>query len=84
LKGTVREFITFRSQEVNIYPTDPLRDGMAVIEYVVLKRGLGDLDIEKWSPLGTVKSRMAGGVQAGGLPGNGERLVPFEERVRLA
>jgi hypothetical protein len=51
--------MALRSQEVNIYPTDPLRDGMAVIEYVVLKRGLGDLDIEKWRPLGTVKSRMA-------------------------
>ena len=29
------------------------------MEYVVLKSGLGDLDIPKWSPLGTLKSRRA-------------------------
>ena len=49
----------FRSQEVKIYPMEPLREGRAFIEYVVLKSELGDLEIEKLSPRGTVKSRMA-------------------------
>jgi len=51
--------LTFRSHEVKMYPTDPLSDGIAVIEYVVLKIGLGDFDTERWRPLVTVKSRMA-------------------------
>lgn len=59
MKGTVREDLTFRSHEVKMYPTDPLSEGIAVIEYVVLKIGLGDFDTERWRPLVTVKSRMA-------------------------
>lgn len=30
-----------------MYPTDPLSEGMAAMEYVVLNKALGDLDIEK-------------------------------------
>jgi hypothetical protein len=48
-----------RSQEVNIYPTDPVKEGIAFIEYVVLKRALGDFETERCRPFGTVKSRMA-------------------------
>ncbi len=42
-----------------MYPTEPLRDGIAFIEYVVLNKALGDFETDRWSPLGTVKSRMA-------------------------
>ena len=48
-----------RSQEVNIYPTEPCREGIAIIEYEVLNRALGDLETEKCSPRGIVKSRIA-------------------------
>jgi len=61
LKGTVRDDLTFKSHEVKMYPTEPLSEGIAVIEYAVLKRGLGDFDIERWRPLATVKSRTASG-----------------------
>jgi len=84
LKGTVREDLTFKSHEVNMYPTDPLSEGIAVIEYVVLKRGLGDLDIERWSPLVTVKSRIAKRSIRYERPLGGNTLLPFEERVRFA
>lgn len=53
------EFLISNSQEVNIYPTDPVRDGIAVMEYVVRNKAFGDLDTEKWSPFGTLKSKMA-------------------------
>ena len=59
LKRTSPEPLTSRLQLVKMYPTDPLSDGSAFIEYVVLKRGFGDLDIPKCSPLGTLKSRRA-------------------------
>jgi hypothetical protein len=42
-----------------MYPMEPLSDGTAFMEYEVRKRGLGDLDTDKCSPLGTVKSRIA-------------------------
>ena len=64
LKRTSPEPFTSRLQLVKMYPTEPLSDGRAFIEYVVLKRGLGDLEIPKCSPLGTLKSRRA--VQASG------------------
>lgn len=59
LNRTLPDRSMFRSQEVKIYPMEPLREGRAFIEYVVLKSELGDLEIEKLSPRGTVKSRMA-------------------------
>ena len=48
-----------RSQEVKIYPTEPCREGIAVIEYEVLNKALGDLETEKCSPRGIAKSRIA-------------------------
>jgi hypothetical protein len=42
-----------------MYPTEPLSEGIAFIEYEVLNKALGDFEIENWSPRGTVKSRMA-------------------------
>jgi hypothetical protein len=48
-----------KSHDVKMYPTDPFKDGSAFIEYDVLKSALGDLDTEKCSPRGTVKSKMA-------------------------
>ena len=56
---TSAEFLRSRGQEENMYPTDPCSDGRAVIEYEVLKSEFGAFDMEKLSPLGTVKSRMA-------------------------
>jgi len=48
-----------RAQEVKIYPTEPCREGIAVIEYEVLNKALGDLETEKCSPRGIAKSRIA-------------------------
>lgn len=47
------------SHEVKIYPTEPLSDGMAFMEYDVLKSGFGDFDIERCNPRGTLKSSIA-------------------------
>jgi hypothetical protein len=44
---------------VKIYPIEPFNDGNAFIEYVVLNKELGDLDMAKLSPRGTVKSKIA-------------------------
>src|SRR5438046_1915331 len=59
LNRTSPELCMSRSREVKMYPTEPLSDGIAFIEYEVLNRALGDLDTDKCSPLGTVKSRIA-------------------------
>ena len=48
-----------KSQEVKIYPTDPLSDGIAFMEYDVLKSGFGDFDIERCKPRGIWKSSIA-------------------------
>lgn len=47
------------SHEVNMYPTEPLSDGIAFMEYDVLKSGFGDLDTERCNPRGTLKSSIA-------------------------
>jgi hypothetical protein len=47
LSRALPEFSILRLHEVNIYPTDPWRDGKAFIEYVVLNKVFGDFDIEK-------------------------------------
>lgn len=44
---------------MKIYPTEPWREGIAVMEYVVLNREFGDFDTLRCRPRGTVKSRMA-------------------------
>ena len=48
-----------RSQEVKIYPTEPCKEGIAIIEYEVLNKALGDFETEKCSPRGIAKSRIA-------------------------
>ena len=48
-----------RSHEVKMYPTEPLSDGIAFMEYDVLKSGFGELDIERCNPRGMLKSSMA-------------------------
>ena len=48
-----------RSHEVKMYPTEPFSDGIAFMEYDVLKSGFGDLDIERCKPRGTLKSSIA-------------------------
>lgn len=60
LKCTFPDDLTLRGHEVKMYPIEPARDGIAVIEYVVLKRALGDFDMDKCNPRGTLKSRRAG------------------------
>lgn len=42
-----------------MYQMEPLSDGRAFREYVVLNSALGDLDMENCRPLGTLKSKMA-------------------------
>jgi hypothetical protein len=59
LNGTVPDVLTSNGHDVKMYPTDPLRDGIAFIEYDVLNKELGDWDTERVSPRGTAKSRMA-------------------------
>lgn len=44
---------------MKMYPTEPFSDGIAAIEYEVLNKALGDFEIDKCNPRGTVKSRMA-------------------------
>ena len=67
LKRTSPEPVMSRPHEVKMYPTEPLRDGRAFIEYVVLKSVFGDFEMWKCSPRGTVKSRMAGGRRSAAL-----------------
>jgi len=38
---------------------EPCNDGIALIEYVVLNKALGDFEIDRLRPRGTVKSKMA-------------------------
>ena len=59
LTRTSPEFLTSRSHDVKMYPTEPFSEGIAFIEYDVLNSGIVDLDIEKCNPLGTVKSKIA-------------------------
>ena len=42
-----------------MYPMEPCNDGIALIEYVVLNKALGDFEIDRLRPRGTVKSKMA-------------------------
>ena len=65
LKRTSPEPLTSKLQLVKMYPTEPLSDGRAFMEYDVLNNGLGDLEMEKCSPRGTLKSRSA--AQVSGL-----------------
>ena len=44
---------------MKIYPTEPFKDGRAVIEYEVLNKGFGDFEMANLRPVGTSKSRMA-------------------------
>ena len=59
MKRTSREDARSRGHDVKIYPTEPLSEGRAFIEYVVRKSALGDFEMEKWRPRGTAKSRRA-------------------------
>ena len=85
---TSEEFLTSRSHDVNMYPIEPFKDGRAFMEYDVLKSGFGDLEMEKWRPLGTLKSRRA--VEYRGIVNrishNSFAMIdgPFDVRVRLA
>lgn len=65
-----------------MYPTEPFKDGIAFIEYVVLNKALGDLDIERCSPFGTLKSRMAV-AEGEWLPPKAYAPIPSDERVKL-
>jgi len=59
LKRTLLEPLTSSSHVVKMYPMEPFSVGSAFIEYVVLNIALGDLEMLKCSPRGTLKSRMA-------------------------
>lgn len=86
LTRTSPEFLTSKSHDVKIYPTEPFSDGRAFIEYDVLKRGLGDLDIEKCNPLGTVKSKIAeiDQIKQSSQTKSNRIKLPLDDLVRLA
>jgi hypothetical protein len=56
---TFPELLISKSHDVKMYPIEPCKDGRALIEYDVLNRGFGDLDIPNFRPDGTSKSRIA-------------------------